>query len=373
VLPLTGLLLGFYAYVAGNFANITKDYPENFYDIVAFNVKAGSWVWFTPKILLATATQSGNPQVDTSRSSPSSFGDLPHSTFETDFGGASKQNTTMEAWGIVCEVNWQMGTLDMTRNRILDTWSFSRLSFSDPFVNPFSWLPLIFTEIAPTWRPPSNNIPFGGIGAALGASSATESKACGGFTPGTGCKRTLNFTTFAHNYLYLSASLENYIFNLDLCHGCPNPEDRDVVVRAVTEILAYRVTYIPGILIFALVAVATASAIPLAMLLHAGDTMALRKWRMLGPLRLVFDCAEAFGKEDSLGAVEDLGPGKLRALAEKMAVGYHVVDEGSGSRVALRLESTSYRRGGAMQRESGDDASQYLLELIDGDDSDAPQ
>ena len=95
--------------------------------------------------------------------------------------------------------------------------------------------------------------------------------------------------------------------------------------------------------------------------------MVVRKWRVLDPLRLVFDCAEAFGKEDSLGEVEGLGLGKLRALADKMTVEYHMVDEGSGSRVALRLESMSYRRGG------GDDTSQHLLESIDGDGSDTAQ
>ncbi len=97
----------------------------------------------------------------------------------------------------------------------------------------------------------------------------------------------------------------------------------------------------------------------------------LRTRRILDPLRLVFDCAEALQKADSLVAVGGLGPGKLRTLAEKLTMGYHVVDENCGSQLALRLESMWPGRGRAILRESGDEASQHLLESVDGDDSDS--
>jgi hypothetical protein len=326
---------------------------------------------FTPKILLVTSTRSNNPRIDTTPSSPSSFGDLPHHTFEVDLGDSAKTKTTMEAWGVVCEVNWQYGTMDMTRNISTGTWQTSRHSFRDPFVNQFSWLSVM--DIAATWRSPLRDA-FGGIGAAIAASATTESKVCprwSGCTPGQplpGSKRTLNFTTFASNYLYLSASLENFIFNLDLCQGCLGARDYDVTVQAASGILAYRVTYIPGLLIFALFAIAVAASIPLGMLLYSRDSVVLRTGRVLDPLRLVFDCAEALKDADSLGEVGNWSREKLRKVTDKLMVGYHTVHEDSGSRVGLSLESSWIERDSAIRRETGNEASRHLLDSTDEDD-----
>jgi hypothetical protein len=363
--------------IPGDFKDVAKDDPEKFYDMVAFNRRSDpSWVVFTPSILLVTATRSSNPRIDTKSSSPSFFGDLPHYSFEVDFGDSAETKTKMEAWGVVCEVNWQYGTMDMTRNGSTGTWSTSRHSFEDPFVNPFSWLSLM--EISRAWRSPLPDA-FGGIGGAIAASAASESKVCGrwsGCLPGErlpGSKRTLNFTTFASNYLYLLASLDNFISNLDLCQGCIGARDHDVTVQAVFENLTYRITYIPGLLIFTLFAIAVAASIPLGMLLCSRDSVVLRTGRVLDPLRLVFDCAEALKDVDSLGAVGHWSRRKLRKVADKLMVGCHMVHEDCRSRVRLSLESSWIGQDGTIWRETGDEASQHLLESIGEGDVDTPQ
>jgi hypothetical protein len=293
-----------------------------------------------------------------------------------DFGDSAKTKTKMEAWGIVCEVNWQLGTMYMTRNQSTGTWPTSRHSFEKPFVNPFSWLSLM--EIPLTWRSPLPGA-FGGIGGAIAASAASESKACpgrGNCTPGQrlpGSKRTLNFTTFASNYLYLSASLDNFIFNLDLCPRCIGARDHDVTVQAAFENLAYRITYIPGLLIFALFTIAAAASIPLGMLLHSRDSVVLRTGRALDPLRLVFDCAEALKNADSLGAVGNWSRERLGKMADKLMVGYHMVHEDYRSRVGLSLESSWIGQDSTIWQETGDEASHHLLDSIDGGDADSPQ
>lgn len=365
--------LVFGSYMQSDFKDAVVDNPENFYDMIAFySYSDPSWVVFTPKVLLFTMTRSDNPRIDTKGSSPSTFGDLPHYSFEVDFGDSTKTKPAMEAWGVVCEANMQFGTVEMNRNRSSGAWPTSRHSFGEPFVNIFSWLPLI--EIPRGWRSPRQDI-FGGVGA-IGASAATESKVCPGWSgcmPGeslSGSKRTMNFTTFASNYLYLSASLDNFISNLDLCQGCLGARDHDVTVQAAFENLVYRITYIPALLIFSLFSIAVAAGIPLGMLLYSRDSVVLRTGRVLDPLRLALDCAEALKDVDTLSTVGHWGREKLAKLADRLMVGYHVVHEDSGSRVGLSLESHWVGQESAVPREAGDEASQHLLESIDGDDAD---
>ena len=181
--------------------------------------------------------------------------------------------------------------MDMTRNRSTGTWSHFRLSFGNPFVNPFSLLSVI--EPPYNYHSPLPNT-FGGIGGAIAASTTAESKPCrpnySSYTPGyyePGSKRTLNFTTFALNYLYASAGLENFIFNLDLCSRCIG-RDHDIIVQALLENLVYRITYIPGILVLAFLAIVAAASIPLGTMLYWRGSFMLKTGRVLDPLRMAF-------------------------------------------------------------------------------------
>jgi hypothetical protein len=169
-------LLVFLAAIPAIPGSSASDDPTIFYDVVGFNRQWDpSWVVLTPKVLLVTATLSDNPRKDSVGSSPSSFGDLPHYTFDANFGHSTQTKTMMEAWGVVCEMSWQFGTMDMTKNRSTGTWSHSRLSFEDPFVNQFSWLSVM--DLPYNYHSPLPNT-FGGIGGAIAASATTESKPC---------------------------------------------------------------------------------------------------------------------------------------------------------------------------------------------------
>jgi len=358
--------LDFLADIPGNLADVASYDPATFYDIVAFNRQWDpSWVVLTPKVLLVTATHRNNPRKDSTRSSPSSFGDLLHYTFDVDFGDPAKAKITMEAWGIVCEINWQSGTMDMTRNRSTGIWSHSRLSFDDPTVNPFSWLSL--SELLFSYHSPLPDT-FSGMGGAIAASATTESKpcrTCGPGIPEPGSKRTLNFTTFALNYLYTAASLDNFIFNLDLCNGCIGKRDHDITVQAAFEDLVYRITYIPGILVFALLAIAATASIPLGMMLCSRDSFVLRTGRVLDPLRMAFDCAEALKGVDSLCAVSHWTRRKLERVGDRLIVGYHMALGEDEPRVKLSLEGDGTVRDSRVWEGTGDEASQHLLESFD--------
>jgi hypothetical protein len=202
----------FLSWFAGDLSQFAEDDATATYEFVAYKYEPSMYIVNAPKVLLATTTRLNNPDQPPMNSSPSSFGDLPHHRFELQFPNSSI-TATMEAWGIVCGLHYQFGTMNLERSHSSPKWSHSNLAFpppdpeSDPW--PFTWL---------TSRQPPENyhapVEFPGPGAAI-AGSARELKPSR--YPERPPKAPLNFTRFALNYLYVSAILEDFIFNVDRC------------------------------------------------------------------------------------------------------------------------------------------------------------
>jgi hypothetical protein len=92
----------------------------------------------------------------------------------------------------------------------------------------------------------------------------------------------------------VSASLENFIFNVDRCAECT------ISAMADFKGVVYRITFIPGILLGALLAAAAATCIPLGLLLNSRKELSFRTGRVVDPLQLVVDCADALGNAELL-------------------------------------------------------------------------
>lgn len=229
------------------FSNIRH---TDFFDVVTFNYYRDGWANLAPQVLLATATRSDNPLKPPSTiSSPSTFGPLHHHTFNMSFPNSS--NTPMEAWGVVCQTGYQFGTQHMSRNSSTGQWMYSNPSFPDPPIsNPISWIAVL--EIPPYYHAPASRI--GGLGAALAYSAYYEEASC----PENWCPigwdgdltlNPVNFTLFAYNFLYATASYEFYLHNVARLNGALGSM---VNVTAVFEDLAYGIMFVPGLLIYAL-------------------------------------------------------------------------------------------------------------------------
>jgi hypothetical protein len=235
----------------------------DFFDVIAFDYyqDPGSWVLLAPQVLLATATRSDNPHKPPSTiSSPSTFGPLPHHIFNMSFPNAP--DTPMEAWGLVCQTGYQFGTLHMSRNSSTGQWMYSNLFFPDPSISyPVSWIALF--EPPPYYHAPASRI--GGLGAALansayyGEASCPENWCPNGWNVGPPAN-PVNFTLFAYNFLYATASLEFYLHNVA---RLPEASELTVNVTVSFEDLVYGIVVVRGLLICALWAAVAACAVGL--------------------------------------------------------------------------------------------------------------
>lgn len=396
-------LLVFSTYASGSMSDLANDEPTSFYHFAAYNYKSEGFVIYSTKVLLVTATRSANKfMTPHNGSSPSEFGNLPHISFDPGFGSKSPEcdldpdgrycpdryppnelpggGGEMEAWGIVCKINFQFGTIDMARPST-SIWSVSRASFPDPPVWYYSWLPTLEPQLSQYYHNPISFL--GGAGTALAASVIYESNPCTtccGNCWNPNSRPVVNFTAFAQNYLYADASLLNNILNFDMCPTCRHDNSKDIIVHAGADdcaVIVYRITYISGLLVLGLVVFAAAAAIPLGMMMCSLEMVALRQWRVVDALRMVVDVAQALGPTME-GDRGDWSKAKLGKWANAVMLGYHVVQGQTGDRLELIVAERQGRNGDTGRRwrddeheheEGGDGASQHLLDVLDENDT----
>jgi hypothetical protein len=167
--------------------------------------------------------------------------------------------------------------------------------------------------------------------------------------------------------------------NYDVCPNCPPDNSLDIVVRASVNdyTIVYRITYISGMLVLALIVFAAAAAIPLGMMMLSLDYVALRQWRVVDALRMVVDVAQAVGpKMDRDSSVGDWSKATLGKWAGTVMLSYHVVQGQMGDRVELGVAEQEGGNGDTSRRwrqdehdEGGDGASQHLLDVLDDNDA----
>jgi hypothetical protein len=140
------------------------------------------------------------------------------------------------------------------------------------------------------------------------------------------------------------------------------------------EGVVYRITFIPGILLGALLAAAAATCIPLGLLLYLQKEVSFRTGRVVNPLRLVVDCADALGNAELLHRTGSWGKRKLRKWADRLIVTYDVVSGKGGLRIRLRVDGDGISKGERFSNNDrdGDPAAESLLEPVYDNDEDNP-
>jgi hypothetical protein len=289
-----------------------------------------------PKVFLGVVSRSmGNRSSDQldGQFVESEFGNLPTTMFlpNQTFLGQSLADTKIYSYGayqvhgIICELHRQNGLANLVLdNNSTQTWNVTSSVFDEKSVA----VPdrLFHFQSAYQYRAPLEEVRAGlsGMGTALGSQALPEDTSFAG--------QEVNMSTFANNFLYAAGMVESIVFNIALLNSTRTSPEYSV--NGLHEVLKYRMTYIPGILILGLIGLTTCAALVLGMTLHSWKAArSLWAGQMVDGLRFVADFAPAMKEVEGLANinVED------RANLEKWGTETNLVYVVEDGRQCLRL------------------------------------
>jgi hypothetical protein len=271
--------------------------------------------------VLATFTMSNGSQNDLARTPDalpvvqSAFGDLQ--PYKQDYSRVSnapyeKRDQTISWYGIACNLTRSHGTVNLTRasDRVRD-WTVS----SSMFTNASTDSPTAMTSFHKALFPYQS--PFGslsGFGTALGAYAQL----------GKGIAGAPNMTAYAHAFVQASGAIETSLLNSAVSNNSRVPLPVSYPLAGVETVLKYRMTYVPGILVFGLIDLTLCAAIVLGMTATAWNSMALRYMRLVDGLRFVVDFAETMRADEGLDDASAWSRARLERWADSIRLRYSV-------------------------------------------------
>lgn len=272
-----------------------------------------SFVLATFNVEYATPPESFTPTI--LPSIPSAFGDLQPRMQDYNklaLSSASLNsnmttpNLTVTWYGIACDLHRSHGFANLTRSlaRVQD-WIPTFSQFTDPEVNTSSLLYPMTKAVFP-YQSPTGWI--SGIGTALGNKAARRSAA----TSLNGTIKPPDMEAYANAFVYASGAVEASMLNSESAsYSWHLPQPERYPITGMERVLKYRMTYVPGILLFGLLAMTLCAAIVLGMTVASWSSVAFRSMRVVDGPRFVVDFAEAVKADDGLA---DAAVGDRRTL-----------------------------------------------------------
>jgi hypothetical protein len=244
-----------------------------------------------PKVFLGVVSRSmGNKSSDQldGQFVESDFGKLPTTMFlpnQSLPATALYKYGAYQVSGVICELHQQNGFANLTVNKSsTQTWDVTSSVFDEKSVAVQDRL--YHFQSAYQYRAPLDATRAGlsGMGTALGTEALPEDSSFAGLA--------VNMSTFVNNFLYAAGAVESSLFNIALLNSTRT--STAYTVNGVHEVLKYRMTYIPGILILGLIGLTICAAIVLGMTLPSWRA-ARSIWtgQMVDGLKFVADFAPA--------------------------------------------------------------------------------
>jgi hypothetical protein len=287
--------------------------------------------------VLATFTMSNGSQNDLARTPhalpvvQSAFGDLQ--PYKQDYSRVSnapyeKRDQTISWYGIACNLTRSHGSVNLTRasDRVRD-WTVS----SSMFTNASEDSPTPMTSFHRALFPYQS--PFGslsGFGTALGVYVQL----------GKGIAGAPNMTAYAHAFVQASGAIETSLLNSAVSNNSMVHLTVSYTLAGVETVLKYRMTYVPGILVFGLIGLTLCAATVLGLTATAWDSMALRSMRLVDGLRFVVDLAEAMRADENLADASAWSRPRLERWTDGIRLRYVVnatSDESEGESQHIKL------------------------------------
>ncbi|KAF9885042.1 hypothetical protein FE257_000773 [Aspergillus nanangensis] len=264
---------------------------------------------------------------DTNTTLSSTWGEVHGKAFNLSTNPLFKDTkSVMTTWTIDCTIMRQEGFHNYTRPSGKG-WTISTSSFSDEKSVAKSLLANWQTAL--NYQAPASAIT--GIGPPLAN------------TAGSAFGKSANWTIYALNYLYASGEAERISYEIAAQNETSSSEDNLAKfhrVQATMSVQSYRITYIPIILLLAVLGVICAAAITAAMMYRNRQTHSARIGREVDAVRLLVDSIVGLREcAPSMAAAERLTPDELNTWATRFLVRYSETAEGDD--VAIHLSRSS--------------------------------
>lgn len=192
-------------------------------------------------------------------------------------------------WGLNCELYQQQGLINYTRSSDLH-WSIAATSFSDNKTAISSQLSnWQRVKVDGDWAPPQ-------LGIVLFGRDPLEP--C---RTGAECRPTRNVSRAVANYVYASGEITRIIHNVaaaNTSRARGHPEYYHNVTGTVNK-QYYRITYVPVLLLVALVCIILAALLTTALMMSVKNTVSWSWFRQVDVMRLVVDAVgSSLGNQD---------------------------------------------------------------------------
>lgn len=211
------------------------------------------------------------------------YGDLqPAHQYEVDSDGYGKgfEVGPTTSWGLECVLFQQQGLINYTRSADLQ-WSVATTSFDDKKIAIGSQLGnWQSVKLDGDWAPPQ-------LGVLLFGRDPLEP--C--LTGAEKCLPTQNVSNSVGKYVYASGEITRIIHNIaaaDASRAAGHPEYYHNVTGTVNK-QYYRITYVPVLLLLALVSILLAALLTIALMISASKTVSWARFRQVDIVRLVID------------------------------------------------------------------------------------
>lgn len=277
---------------------------------------------------------------------PSPLGDVQ------PYINSSEPDSAFLVWSVLCTLDQQEGTMDLTRSATTEQgWtSSSSPLFQDPATDLWSLLWSFmnvgnFEDITdPRWtyQAPSSDEP--GIAAAvaghLASLNVTACQRAGGTSIADTAGSCIDFGLFRDHLVYATAQAKSIVYNMAAQNADADPAAYHYAVAGSVRRQFYRITYVAVLLLAGLLSTLCAASLAGGMVLGMWPTLSWRRFRQVDTLRLVVDSVAGLDRAEMapLGSRSD---GVIEDWANGVCVQYMQVkesdEEDGADAVVIRL------------------------------------
>lgn len=211
------------------------------------------------------------------------YGDLqPVHQYKGDSDGYGRpfEMAPTTSWGLKCVLFQQQGLINYTRSPDLQ-WSMAATSFNDSMISiPSQLSNWQRVKVNGDWAPPQLGVVLFGRDPLKPCSTGAEK-----------CLPTRNVSQAVANYVYASGEITRIIHSVAAANASRargHPEYYHNVMGTANK-QYYRITYVPVLLLVALVSIILAALLTTALIMSVKNTVSWSWFRQLDVVRLVVD------------------------------------------------------------------------------------